>query len=213
MNWLVNTLGSSIGKKLLMAITGLGFCSFLAGHLAGNLTIYWGKDAFNSYAAHLHSLGPIITMAELGLLFFALVHILTGTTLFYQNFKARPVRYSMNKSAGGRTIGSRTMPYTGFFLLIFIVFHLINFHFIDKTGTTIYQIVHSAFENIGYVVIYVIAMIIAAIHVSHGLWSAFQTIGANHVKYMPFIKVVSYVFSLIIVIGFGFLPVYLGYIA
>jgi len=213
MNWLVNTLGSSIGKKLLMAITGLGFCSFLAGHLAGNLTIYWGKDAFNSYAAHLHSLGPIVTMAELGLLFFALVHILIGTTLFYQNLKARPVRYSMNKSAGGRTIGSRTMPYTGFFLLIFIVFHLITFHFVDKTGTTIYQIVSSAFENIGYVVIYVIAMIIAAIHVSHGLWSAFQTIGANHVKYMPFIKIVSYVFSLIIVIGFGLLPVYLAYIA
>ena len=214
MNWLASTLLSSIGKKLMMAITGLCFCGFLAGHLAGNLSIYLGKDAFNSYAEHLHSLGPIITLVELGLLFLALVHVLTGTTLFYQNFfKARPVRYSVNKSAGGRTIGSATMPYTGLILLIFIVLHLINFHFVDKTGTTIYQIVHSAFANFTYVVIYVFAMIVAAIHISHGLWSAFQTLGANHVKYMPFIKGLSYIFSIIIVLGFGFLPIYLAYIA
>jgi len=213
MNWLASNLLSSIGKKLMMAITGLCFCGFLAGHLAGNLTIYMGKNAFNSYAEHLHSLGPIITLVELGLLFLALVHILTGTTLFYQNFKARPVRYSVNKSAGGRTIGSATMPYTGFILLIFIVLHLINFHFIDKTDTNIYQIVHSAFANFTYIVIYVFAMIVAAIHISHGLWSSFQTLGVNHVKYMPFIRGLSYIFSIIIVLGFGFLPIYLAYIA
>jgi len=213
MNWLASTLLSSIGKKLMMAITGLCFCGFLSGHLAGNLSIYLGKDAFNSYAEHLHSLGPIITLVELGLLVLALVHILTGATLFYQNFKARPVRYSVNKSAGGRTIGSATMPYTGLILLVFIVLHLINFHFIDKTGTNIYQIVHSAFANFTYVVIYVFAMIVAAIHISHGLWSAFQTLGANHVKYTPFIRGLSYVFSIIIVLGFGFLPIYLAYIA
>ncbi len=214
MNWLASTLLSSIGKKLMMAITGLCFCGFLAGHLAGNLSIYLGKDAFNSYAAHLHSLGPIITLVELGLLFLALIHILIGTILFYQNFfKARPVRYSVNKSAGGRTIGSATMPYTGLILLVFIVLHLINFHFVDKTDTTIYQIVHSAFANFTYVVIYVFAMIVAAVHISHGLWSSFQTLGANHVKYMPFIRGLSYVFSIIIVLGFGFLPLYLAYIA
>ena len=212
MNWLASILLSSIGKKLMMAVTGLCFCGFLAGHLAGNLTIYLGRDAFNSYAEHLHSLGPVITLVELVLLSFALVHILTGTALFYQNFKARPVRYSVNKWAGGRTIGSATMPYTGFILLIFIVFHLINFHFIDKTDTTIYQIVHSAFLNFTYVIIYVLAMIVAAIHISHGLWSAFQTLGANHIKYMSFIRGLSYIFSIIIVLGFGFLPIYLAYI-
>lgn len=213
MNWLANTLLSSIGKKLMMAITGLCFCGFLAGHLAGNLTIYMGKDAFNSYAEHLHSLGPIITVVEWILLFLAFVHIVTGTTLFYQNFRARPVRYSVNKRAGGRTIGSGTMPYTGFILIFFIVLHLINFHFIDKTDTTIYQIVHSAFANFTYVVIYVFAMIVAAVHISHGLWSASQTLGANHVKYTPFIRGLSYIFSLIIVLGFGFLPIYLAYMA
>ena len=213
MNWLASILLSSIGKKLMMAITGLCFCVFLAGHLAGNLTIYLGKDAFNSYAEHLHSLGPIITLVELGLLFLALVHILTGAILFYKNIIARPVRYSVNKSAGGRTLGSRTMPYTGFILLIFIVLHLINFHFTDKTDITIYQIVHNAFSNLTYVVIYVFAMFVAAIHISHGVWSAFQTLGANHVKYIHFIRGMSYIFSIMIVLGFGFLPIYLAYIA
>ena len=209
MNSLINTFGSSIGKKLMMAITGLSFMGFLATHLVGNFTLYAGKDAFNSYAERLHSLEPLITMAELMLLFFAIVHVLTGATLFYENFKARPVRYVVDKRAGGRTLGSATMPYTGFILLIFIIFHLFNFHFVDKTDTTIFQIVSDLFSKPGYVVIYIFAMIVAAIHISHGFWSSFQTIGANHPKYMPFIRMVSIVFSLIVGIGFGFIPIYI----
>ena len=113
MNWFTNTFGSSVGKKLMMAVTGLFFCVFLVLHLAGNLTLYMGKDAFNSYAEHLHSLGPLLTLAEWGLLIFAVIHISTGLLLFYQNFKARPERYAVSKRAGGRTLGSATMPYTG----------------------------------------------------------------------------------------------------
>jgi succinate dehydrogenase / fumarate reductase, cytochrome b subunit len=213
MNWLVNMLGSSIGKKLMMAITGLCFCGFLVSHLAGNLFIYGGRDAFNSYAAHLHSLGPLVTVAEMGLLVLALVHVLTGATLFYENLRARPNRYRVNKNAGGRTLGSATMPYTGFFLLFFVIFHLFNFHFVDKTHLTIFDIVSKAFSNPLYVIFYILAMIIAGLHVSHGLWSAFQTLGANHPKYMPYIMTLSLVFSLIVGIGFGFLPVYISLIA
>jgi succinate dehydrogenase / fumarate reductase cytochrome b subunit len=208
MNWLKQTLWSSIGKKLMMAATGLAFCGFLAGHLAGNLTIYGGKDAFNAYAAHLHALGPLVTAAELGLAVFAVVHIITGLTLFYQNFVARGTRYTVNKRAGGRTIGSSTMPYTGILLLVFVVIHLINFHFVDKSGTTIANIVGRTFENPLWVVFYVLAMVVAAVHVSHGFWSAFQTVGANHKKYMPFIMVFSIIFSLIVGIGFGLLPIF-----
>jgi len=213
MNWLTDTFATSIGKKLMMAITGSCFCCFLLGHLAGNLTIYGGKDSFNAYAEHLHSLGLLINIAETGLLIFAAVHILTGLYLFYQNLKARPVRYIVNKRAGGRTIGSSTMPYTGFIILAFVIFHLNNFHFVDKTNTTISQIVSSAFSNPVYTAIYIIAMIVVAIHVSHGFWSAFQTIGANHVKYMPFIMMLSILFGLVIGIGFGFIPVYILLIA
>jgi succinate dehydrogenase / fumarate reductase cytochrome b subunit len=211
MNWMIQTLWSSIGKKLLMALTGLAFCGFLAGHLAGNLTIYGGKDAFNSYAEHLHALGPLLTLAEWGLLLFAVVHVCTGLILFYQNFSARTSRYVVNKRGGGRTLGSMTMPYTGILLLAFVIFHLINFHFVDKTNTTIYQIVAQAFESPLYVVIYILAMIVAALHVSHGLWSAFQTIGVNHTKYMPFIMAMSVVFSLAVGFGFGIIPIYLSF--
>ncbi|MBW1723811.1 MAG: succinate dehydrogenase cytochrome b subunit [Deltaproteobacteria bacterium] len=210
MNWLTNTLWTSVGKKLIMAVTGLCFCCFLTLHLAGNLTIFGGKDYFNAYAEHLHSFGPIITLFESGLLFFAVIHVLTGAFLFYQNFRARPVRYSVNKRAGGRTLGSATMPYTGFILLLFVILHLSDFHFVDKTHTTIFQIVSNAFANPGYVFVYTFAMIVAAVHVSHGLWSAFQTLGVDHPKYTPFLRGLSIVFSLIVGIGFGFIPVYVS---
>jgi succinate dehydrogenase / fumarate reductase cytochrome b subunit len=213
MKWFVNTIKSSVGKKLLMSITGLCFCGFLAGHLGGNLTIYGGKEMFLSYAEHLHSLGVLLKFVEWGLLTFALIHVITGLTLFYQNYKARPTRYKTNKRAGGRTLGSATMPYTGILLLLFVIMHLINFHFADKTDTTIFAIVSRAFENPIYVLIYTAAMVVAGIHVSHGFWSAFQTLGANHPKYMPFIQTLSLVFAVIVTIGFGALPIYFSLIA
>lgn len=213
MTWILNTLGSSVGKKLLMAVTGLGFIGFLTGHLAGNLTIYGGKDAFNSYAAHLHSLGPLVTAAEWGLLVLALVHVFTGALLFYQNWSARPVKYKVDRTSGGRSFGSATMPYTGFLILAFVIFHLLNFHFVDKTNTTIFEIVSGAFQNPLYVALYVAAMVVVAVHVSHGFWSLFQTLGANHPKYMPIIMAAAVAVSVIFGIGFGFIPVFISFIA
>jgi succinate dehydrogenase / fumarate reductase cytochrome b subunit len=210
MNWLATTFASSIGKKLLMAMTGIFFCFFLTVHLAGNLTLYGGSAMFNSYAEHLHSLGVLLVVAEWGMLLFALVHILTGLTLYYQNLRARPQRYQLKKRAGGRTLGSATMPYTGVLLVAFVIFHLLNFHFVDKSQTTIHAIVTAAFASPLYVILYVVAMIVAAIHVSHGFWSAFQTFGANHPKYMPAIRTVSILFALLVGFGFGLLPIYIS---
>lgn len=208
MDWLTRVMMSSIGKKYLMALTGLGFIGFLCGHLAGNLTLYVGRDAFISYAEHLHALGPLVTVAEISLLSLAIVHVLTGSTLFYQNFRSRPERYCVNKSAGGRTIGSRTMPYTGFLVLIFVIIHLMNFHFVDKTDTTIFNIVAATFEDTVAMMFYIFSMVVVAIHVSHGLWSSFQTLGANHPKYMPGVMILSVVFAMVVGVGFGFLPIY-----
>jgi succinate dehydrogenase / fumarate reductase, cytochrome b subunit len=211
MNWLTTTIGASIGKKLMMAITGLSFIGFLMAHLAGNLTIYAGKDAFNAYAQKLHTLGPILKVAEIGLLVFALAHVLTGVWLFYQNYNARPQKYAIKKSGGGRTIGSRTMPYTGLFLLVFVILHLNNFTFTDKSQTTIYEIVSNTFANPSYVLFYIVAMAVAAIHVSHGFWSAFQSLGLNHSKYMTIIMILSIVFAVVVGVGFGFLPIYISF--
>ena len=209
MSWLIRTFGSSIGKKLLMAITGLSFIGFLGAHLAGNLTLYKGGTAFNAYADKLHSLGPILTVFEFGLLALALIHVATGIILFVQNLKARSVPYENDRRAGGRTLSSVTMPYSGIIILAFVIFHLINFSFVDKSQRTIFEIVRSAFVNPVYMVIYVFVMIVVALHIRHGFWSAFQTIGANHPKYMPALMVLSVIASLIFGFGFGLLPIYL----
>ena len=209
MSWLIQIISASIGKKLLMAVTGLSFIGFLAAHLAGNLTLYAGGTAFNAYAEKLHSLGPILTLFELGLLAFAVIHVITGITLFVQNLRARSVPYQKDQSAGGRTWSSVTMPYTGFVILGFVVFHLINFSFVDKTDRTIFEIVRSAFANPVYTIIYVLVMIIVALHVRHGFWSAIQTLGANHPKYMPTLMVLSVIVGLLIGFGFGLLPIYI----
>jgi len=213
MNLWIKSFTSSVGKKLIMAVTGLSFIGFLTMHLLGNLTIYGGGDAFDAYAVKLHSLGVLLKVAEWGLLLFAVVHIVTGMALFLENWRARPVRYAVKKRAGGRSLGSATMPYTGVFLLAFVVFHLLNFHFVDKTQTTIFQIVSTAFQSPFYVAIYVAAMLVAAVHVSHGLWSAFQTMGANHPKYMPILRMIGLIFSITVGIGFGSLPIYISLIS
>lgn len=212
-NRLIFLLSSSIGKKLIMAITGLGFCIFLLSHLAGNLIIYAGNDAFNNYAERLHSLGPLIILAEIGLLLFGIVHISTGLYLFYQNIRARPGRYKKKKNAGGRSIGSSTMPYTGFLILIFIVFHLIDFHFVEKADRSIYQIVLETFSNPGYTIFYILSMAVVATHVDHGVWSLLQTLGINNLECMPVLRVISSATSLFVGIGFGSLPVFITLIS
>ena len=208
MNGLMKSLGASIGKKGGMAVTGLCFCGFLAAHLAGNLTLYSGAEAFNAYAERLHSLGVLLTIAEFGLLFFALVHVTMGLVLFLENRRARPVAYAVKKSAVGQPYVSATMPYTGLLVLAFVILHLLNFSFVDKTDTTIFEIVRTKFSNPLYVFIYIFAMAVVALHISHGFWSAFQTLGANHPQYLQIIKTVGLGFSIIVGIGFGLLPVY-----
>ena len=213
MNWLISTLGSSIGKKLMMAVTGLGFVGFLAVHLIGNLTLCGGQGLFTSYVKHLHALGPLITVTELGLLLFALIHIVIGTLLFYQNLMARPVRYKVKKSAGGRTIGSATQSYTGFIILAFVILHLLDFHFAEHTDETLFLLVVTTLACPLYMITYVAAMIVVAVHVSHGFWSLFQTLGANHPKYMPIIEKLGIAVSLVFGVGFGFIPIFISLIA
>ncbi|HDR16364.1 MAG TPA: succinate dehydrogenase cytochrome b subunit [Desulfobacteraceae bacterium] len=197
----------SIGKKLFMALTGLCFICFLAVHLVGNLTLYGGPGPFNAYVSSLESLGPLVTVAEIGLVLLAVVHIGTGLLLFYLNLRARPVRYRVYTSAGGRTIGSATMPYTGLIILGFVIFHLADFTMADRTGTTLYDIVASAFSNPVHSAFYVFIMVVVAVHVSHGFWSLFQTLGMNHVKYTAPIQVLGILVSIVFGAGFGLIPI------
>jgi len=210
MNWLVKTFSSSIGKKQVQALTGLLFCLFIAVHLMGNLTIYAGKESFLSYVDHLHSVEALVTVAEFGLIFFAVLHIGMGLYLFLENRRARPVAYAVDKSAGGRTIGSRTAPYSGALILVFVIFHLIRFRFVDKMTINDFTILSNTFAEFGFwTLFYIAGVIFVAVHVSHGFWSGFQTLGLNHPKYMPFVERVGIIFSLILGIGFASIPVFL----
>jgi succinate dehydrogenase / fumarate reductase cytochrome b subunit len=213
MNWMAATFGTAIGKKLLMSVSGLCFCLFLLGHLAGNLLLISGADAFNAYAAKLQGLGPVLRLAEAGLILLALVHIGTGLYLFYQNLRARPVRYRVNASGGGQTLGSATMPYTGVLILAFLLFHLLQFTFVDKGDLGVYALVAAAFSSPFYVGLYIAAVAVAGLHVSHGFWSAFQTLGLNHVKYFGLLRAASLVLALGLGAGFAFLPVFVGWVA
>ena len=192
-----------------MAVTGLGFCLFVLIHLLGNLTIYGGKESFLSYVEKLHSLGSLVTLTELGLAVFAVLHIVIGLLLFVQNLQARPVRYAVSKRAGGRTLGSITAPYTGLLILVFIVVHLLKFRFVDKTTTNDFLILSATFTQVAYVVFYLFGVAVVAVHVSHGFWSGFQTIGLNHPKYMPLVQRFGILFSIVLGIGFASIPVYI----
>jgi succinate dehydrogenase / fumarate reductase cytochrome b subunit len=209
MVWFIRTMTSSIGKKLVMACTGLIFCLFLVVHLIGNLTIYSGGGAFNAYSERLRSLGLVINVIEVGLVVCALLHIFFAILLYFENLWARPVGYVMKKSAGGQTISSRIMPYTGLYMIIFVVIHLFTFRFVDRTQQNIFEIISHLFSKPGYVIFYVLTTVVAAFHVKHGLWSAFQTIGADHPKYMPLIQGASLIFSLIVGVGFGSIPLFI----
>jgi succinate dehydrogenase / fumarate reductase cytochrome b subunit len=212
-NWYLFIIGSSVGKKLLMAVTGLCLIGFLAVHLLGNFMAFAGSAAFNDYAAKLHSLQPYLSVFNLGLAILGLIHIVIGTLLFFENLKARPKGYRVYKNPGGRTIGSNTMPYTGALILVFVILHLFKFTFVDKSVTPIYQQMAAVFANPVWVLIYVVAMVIVAVHISHGFWSMFQTFGLNHPRHMPLIMKLGLVVTLVFGIGFGILPIYLLIIA
>jgi succinate dehydrogenase / fumarate reductase, cytochrome b subunit len=194
MSWFYNTCRSSLGKKYIMALTGLVLGGFLVIHTIGNATIFWGREAFNSYAHHLHSLGPLVPLFELFLLAVFLLHVGTGFLLFLQNLKSRGGRYQVNQEAGGRTWGSTTMPYTGAAIFLFICIHLANFHFTDHS-IPIADIVAPVLKHPGYTLVYGVGMGLLLLHTSHGFWSLFQTMGINHPKYNDLIRIVTWAFA------------------
>lgn len=209
MNWFTFLIGSSVGKKMLMAATGLCLIAFLSVHLIGNLTSFAGAEAFNAYAAKLHSLEPLLTIFNIGLVTLGLIHIVVGIILFFENLKARPTSYKVYRNPGGRTVGSNTMPYTGVLILAFVIFHLLKFTFVDKSVTPIFQLMSETFANPLYVILYVAAMIVVALHVSHGFWSLFQTIGLNNSRYMPLLTRLGLIVTCFFGIGFACLPIYM----
>jgi succinate dehydrogenase / fumarate reductase cytochrome b subunit len=217
-------LRSSIGKKLLNGITGVLLLLFIVAHLAGNLTIFVGKDALNAYAATTHSLGPLLIVIELGLAAVFLVHAGSAISVWRDNKAARDSRYVVSKSKGAaskQTVASRTMIWTGLVLLAFLIIHLKQFRFGPMTpeymttlpGHTgevwdLHRIVVETFKQPIWTGVYVAVMILLGFHLRHGFWSAFQSIGALNPKLRPLAFSAGLVFALVIAIGFLLLPIF-----
>lgn len=220
MGWLFKSLNSSIGKKFVMALTGTCLILFLVIHLIGNLTLYWGPDAFNTYVSSLDIFKPIIRVIEiiLGLIF--IVHITYGVWLWFINRNAKTdestkSRYAVNASSKNTDIYSRTTIISGSVIFIFLVLHLSTFWYAFNFGHSpsdapheYYKIVVDWFQDPIYSAAYVVAVVLLFFHLNHGFQSAFQTFGWNNSKYFPLVKLVGTLYAVIMGIGFASLPVY-----
>jgi succinate dehydrogenase / fumarate reductase cytochrome b subunit len=217
-SWLKKVLGSSIGLKLAVAVSGLGLVGFLIGHLYGNLQLFvGGTDGLDTYAEHLHAL-PGFTLIELGLLAMFVVHIPLVIMLGRANRSARPQRYGVtaSKRSSGKLMGmaSRMMPISGILLLIFLVVHVSDFrreraefHQADGSVFGLGIEVVEALSNPLLALIYVIGSLLAAWHVLHGFQSAFRSLGFFHSKYTPTLEKLSVVIALVLGLGFSSIPI------
>jgi len=209
---------SSLGRKYLMALTGLFLCSFLLIHLIGNVALFTDPVQFNEYTRFMSS-NPLIRVMEIVLVVGFLAHIIDAVLLTKANKAAQPVKYAMDKKKS--TWYSRNMGLTGTIILAFLILHLQSFWYgykfgdvamaIDSNGDAIkdmYTMVLTAFSQLWYSAIYVVAMILLGTHLNHGFQSAFQSMGLRHKKYTPAIKKAGTAFAVIMTLGFISFPIY-----
>lgn len=221
----LKTLWSSVGQKFLMALTGLALVGFIVMHLAGNLSLYSSDSShFNAYAAALENLGKLKEFAEYGLIFLFGTHIILALCLKKSHIAARPIGYKMQKSKGDpskSTLGSRNMIITGTVLLAFLILHISQFTLgpsIEQGYATqlkgeqvrdLYRLVHETFKNPMFVGIYVAVMIFLGLHLRHGFWSAFQSLGAMNPRLSKPIYGLALLLALLVAAGFLFIPVWI----
>ncbi len=196
---------TSIGRKVVMALTGLMLGGFMLFHLGENLLLFKGEVAFNNWVDFLLS-NPLLPVMELGLLAVFLIHIVVGVWVRIEDWLNAPRGYENRKWQGGRTIGSATMSYTAPLILAYLAYHLLTFRFVDHS-LGFYQMVTSAFRDKAFVAIYVGGAAVLILHLSHGMQSAFQTLGLDHPKYTPIIKIGSWLVALSM-LGFALISVY-----
>ncbi|MCB0735602.1 MAG: succinate dehydrogenase cytochrome b subunit [Flavobacteriales bacterium] len=202
---------SSIARKIVMAVTGLFLISFIALHLAVNLLTLVSADAFNE-ASHFMGTNPFIQIMQYVLALGFILHIAMGIQLTMKNRQARPVAYAMNKPAENSSWSSRNMIVTGLLILLFLVLHIKDYFweikFGDMSMQSDFELVTTLFQNPLYTFIYLFSFILLGFHLDHGFQSAFQSVGANHYKYTPLIKLLGRIFSVIVAIGFSAISLY-----
>jgi len=221
MNWFTKLLTSTLGRKLLMALTGLFLILFLTVHLIGNLQLLKGDGghAFNVYAKFMTS-NPLIKIVSYVNYAFIVIHIVWAILLTQHNRSARgPVGYAVSNNSSPWT--SRNMGILGTLILLFLVIHLKTFWFVMHWGPItsvnydgedvkdLFTVVDVAYNQLWYVILYVVSMAVLAFHLWHGFASTFQTLGLNHLKYNPIILFVGRAFAIIVPILFAIIPIFM----
>ena len=219
MKWFLDLFSSSLGRKVLMALTGLFLISFLAVHLAGNLQLLKddGGKSFNIYAEFMGT-NPLIQFVSKGNFALILIHIIWGIMLTIKNRQARgTVGYAITNKKSAWS--SRNMGILGTIILIFLVIHIRHFYaevhygyvptqlYDGKEVKNLYGEVARWFKVDWYVALYVFCMVALAFHLWHGFASAFQTLGLNHAKYNPIINFVGRAFAVIVPALFALIPI------
>jgi len=207
---------ASLGKKAVMAVTGCILVGFVLGHMLGNLQIYIGAGQLNAYAAKLHSLGGALWLIRGFLLLTVAIHLTAAVQLWLMNRAARPEGYRKQGWVEA-SFASRTMIYSGPILAGFIVYHLLHFttgHCLAGGLTLtadghidVYSNVVRGFSYAPASIIYIISMVLLGYHLSHGIWSMFQSVGLSHPRYTPIIKKIAMALTILIAAGNISIPV------
>jgi succinate dehydrogenase / fumarate reductase cytochrome b subunit len=204
MSWILAFLGSSVGRKVVMAVTGAVFCLFVIGHMAGNMLLYQGPEALNAYGARLHALPALLWTVRLGLLAAVLAHIWAATMLTITNLRARPVGYQEREDLAS-TYASRTMVWSGPILGLFVVYHLAHLTLgsvhPDFVAGNVYHNVVRGFQQPLVSSFYILAMLALGLHLYHGAWSMLQSLGITHPRYNSLRKVGAALFAAVLVAG------------
>lgn len=220
---LIKALNSQVGRKIMTGITGIGLMLFLIGHLAGNLTIFGESQAFNVYTYTLESLGPLLYVIEAGLAFFFLYHAILGISIWRQKKKARPEGYNKYQTKGGpshQSLASKSMIISGTVILVFLVFHIWHFKFgptetiaLESVGTTeardLRALVIAEFQKPLVAFGYIAVLALAILHLAHGAWSAFTSLGMKHGETSKKVQIGAYIFAIVLMLGFIFIPLYI----
>ncbi len=170
---------TTIGKKVIMALSGFVIVGFTIGHFLGNLNLYLGPEALNGYAKALHDLPALVWGTRLVLLFAFGAHIASAFSLWGRNRRARGSRYKKNKDLA-TDYAARTMYWTGPILLLYLVYHLLHFTILPAHPGDVYRNVVEGFQNPLIAGVYIAGNVALGFHIFHGIYSAFQTLGANH---------------------------------
>jgi len=212
MNKVLGFYYSSIGKKVLMSLTGLFLIFFLTEHLVGNLLLFANDEGrmYESYGEFLVS-NPVIRFIEIFLFLGIFGHAILGLILWVKNRKARSVKYKSFRLKDNSTLASRTTIITGIVIAIFLYVHLTAFFFparFSSEKVSTYELVVHAFSDLWYVLFYLAALFILGYHLRHGFQSAFQTLGLRNKKYTPFLDFIAFIVWCLIPLGFAAIPIY-----